>query len=135
MHQLLFQRGVRRALKLLPSLGPLRHVDFAACSAGAVGGDDAAQDRLVADILPHPLSLFSALLARPVATLEWRAVRPRPGEGGASLALRAVRCEPAYPGLRELVRAFYLAVEGGAPAPISGADAVDAAAARDRLGR
>jgi predicted dehydrogenase len=204
VHQFLFQRGVRRVLELLPSLGEIRHLDFTACSAGAAGKDDAAQDELVADILPHPLSLFGTLLARPMAGLEWHVERPRPGElraaataggtsiaavvstrgrptvnalrvigergsatvdlfhgfavvhGGhvsrgrkiaqpfaaaaatlgaasANLAWRARRREPAYPGLRELVRAFHLAAQGFGPPPIPGADAVDVAAARDLL--
>lgn len=53
---------------------------------------------------------------------------------GASrtLAVRLLRGETAYPGLRELVRQFYAAVNGG-PAPISLRQMVEAAKARDHL--
>ena len=204
VHQFLFQRGVRRVLRALPSLGTIRHVDFTACSAGAEGQDDEAQDALVANILPHPLALFRALLGRSVADLDWHVERPASGElravasadgaglaalistharptvnalrvvgdrgsatvelyhgfavihrgrvsrgrkiaqpfvsaaatlgaASANLAWRTRRREPAYPGLRELVRAFHLAVEGVGPAPIPAAAVVDIAIARDRL--
>jgi predicted dehydrogenase len=204
VHQFGFQRGVRRVLDSLASLGPVRHLAFEACSAGADGGDDAARDRLVADVLPHPLSLLAELLPEPVAGLEWQVARPGPGElravavsGGATIDLlvsthgrpttnvlrvigehgsatadlfhgfaivqhgrvsrarkvaqpfglagltgaaatanlvrRAWRREPAYPGLRELVRAFHLAAASGGPPPIPGAVTLDVASARDRL--
>ena len=204
VHQFPFQRGVRRVLELLPSFGTLRHLDFTACSAGAEGGDEAAREALVADILPHPLSLFGALLGRPMAGLDWHVERPSSGElravasvegtgvaalvstharptvntlrvigdrgsatvdlfhgfavihgarvsrsrkiaqpfasaaatlaaASANLVWRARRREPAYPGLRELVSAFHDAVSGAAAAPISAADAVDVAEARDQL--
>ena len=55
--------------------------------------------------------------------------------GGASLNLgrRAVLREPAYPGLRELVRRFYSATRGERLTPISPASIVDIACARDRV--
>lgn len=49
-----------------------------------------------------------------------------------TLSQRVLRGETAYPGLRDLVRRFYAALYGGAP-PISMAQMVDAAAARDNL--
>jgi predicted dehydrogenase len=63
--------------------------------------------------------------------------RPFLGSGQAlsaamgNLARRAVRGEPAYPGLRELVRRFHLACASGGPSPISVEESVDVALARD----
>jgi predicted dehydrogenase len=204
VHQFLFQHGVRQLLRWLPDLGALRRVEFSACSAGAVNEDATTLDDLVADILPHPLALISALLRTPVAGVTWHVAHPVPGEfralatvggtivdmaisahgrptenvlravadggsatadlfhgyavrhgpavsrraklthpfmasgrnfGGASVNLlrRVVRREPAYPGLRELVRSFYAAVSSGSAAPITSESVNDVALARDRL--
>jgi len=51
----------------------------------------------------------------------------------ANLAVRLARREPAYPGLRELVTAFYAAAEVGKPGPITPAETIDVADAGDRL--
>jgi hypothetical protein len=48
-----------------------------------------------------------------------------------NLARRAVRREPAYPGLRELVRLFYASVSNGSQSPISFSETLDVARARD----
>lgn len=50
-----------------------------------------------------------------------------------NLAARAWRNEPAYPGLRELIRASYAAIRDGTPAPISPDEVLSVARARDRL--
>jgi predicted dehydrogenase len=44
---------------------------------------------------------------------------------------RALEREPAYPGLRELVRRFYAAVASGGPPPISNEETLDVARAGD----
>jgi predicted dehydrogenase len=50
-----------------------------------------------------------------------------------NLAGRVLRHEPAYPGLRELVRRFHLACAGRAPSPVSVDESVDVARARDSI--
>jgi predicted dehydrogenase len=204
VHQFAFQDGVRNLTEWLPELGTIRRVEFSTCSAGAQGDDAEALDGLIAEVLPHPLSLIQLLLRMPVAPFRWDVAHPTPGEfralsvagstiidvaisahgrptentlrvvadrgsvtadlfhgfavrysanvsrrdkitapfvrsgkvfGGASLNLvrRAGRREPAYPGLRELIGAFYAAIATGGPSPISPDAIVDLARARDRL--
>jgi hypothetical protein len=52
---------------------------------------------------------------------------------GINLALRSVRREPAYPGLRQLIAAFYSAVRESKRPPISAEEALEVAVARDAL--
>jgi predicted dehydrogenase len=52
---------------------------------------------------------------------------------GTNLLGRAVRREPAYPGLRELTAAFYRAVRTGGPSPTPPDEIAGAAAFADRL--
>ena len=80
VHQFVFQDGVRQVTKWLPSLGRIHRVDFSTCSAGARGNDPASLDHLVAEILPHPLSLVSALLGVPLGSSSWQIVYPVAGE-------------------------------------------------------
>lgn len=204
VHQFVFQDGVRKLLGWLPSLGTVRRIEFSAVSAGARGSDAASLDDLVAEILPHPLSLLRAILGVPLAVAPWQVAHPQPGElralatvagsivdvaisahgrptenvlrvvadegsvsvdlfhgfavrhapnvsrgakivhpfvvsgrqlGGASanLVKRLARREPAYPGLRELVREFYRATTNSAPAPLAPDAVLDVAETRDRL--
>ena len=72
VHQFLFQDGVRRIVDWLPALGRVRRIEFSTCSAGAVSGDPAAPDALVAEILPHPLSLIASLLGSRVFGADWQ---------------------------------------------------------------
>ena len=58
VHQLPFQRGVRRALAELGKIGQLRHFEAIFCSAGGAGRSREELDQIVAEILPHPLSLM-----------------------------------------------------------------------------
>jgi predicted dehydrogenase len=52
---------------------------------------------------------------------------------GLNLLARTWRWEPAFPGLRELVRCFYRAIAEGGEAPISSSEALAVAAARDAM--
>jgi predicted dehydrogenase len=78
-HQYAFQRGVRDAAAWLKCAGRPRRITFDICSAGAAGGLD--PDEVVADILPHPLSMVQKLLPAPgIAGLDWTCVRSAAGE-------------------------------------------------------
>lgn len=79
-HQYAFQRCVRAAQAKLPRLGVLRHIAFDICSAGAAGGQ-MAPDELVAEILPHPLSIVQRFLpSTDIAVLDWACARSANGE-------------------------------------------------------
>jgi predicted dehydrogenase len=52
---------------------------------------------------------------------------------GSNMAGRIVRWEPAYPGLRTLVQAFYRAVQSGDAPPVSPEETMAVANARDRV--
>jgi predicted dehydrogenase len=85
VHQMPFQSLIAE----IEALGELLHVEFSACTAGAVGKGDADQDSLVDDILPHPLSVFRRLVAADMASLDWQVRRPRAGEFRAFAAVGA----------------------------------------------
>ena len=74
VHQFLFQRGFESALDAVADGGGLLHADFFAASAGAVGGDSRRADSVVADILPHPLSLLRRMVGPVFDSIEWSAV-------------------------------------------------------------
>lgn len=96
VHQFPFQQGVRELLATRDALGDIVHVEVTMASAGATGGRDV--DEVVAEILPHCLSLTQTLLveslvAQRLSTLPWHVTRVSPGEwrmtahlGGASIA-------------------------------------------------
>lgn len=79
VHQFPWQPGVRRLTAALPRLGPVRHVDFTACSAGATAARLAEADTIALEILPHPLSLLAHLLPAALSA-PWTARRSGPGE-------------------------------------------------------
>lgn len=204
VHQSLFQSGVITLLRDMQKLGRVRQVAVVMCTAGANGGDEAGRDRLVCDILPHPLSLLARIVPGGVASTRWQAARAAAGEvqvcgvrdgvsisflistrgrptrnnlavtgevgsmhadlfhgfafveqrrlsrvgkivrpfgvaagtlkaATANLARRAVRREQAFPGLRELVSRFYLAVDSSGAPPISMAETLEVAAERDTI--
>lgn len=206
VHQFPFQRGVAQAHASLQNIGPLLHIDFTACTAGAEGRSDDGRDLVALEVLPHPLSLLAKLVAPELSGANWNVAHTRPGElrafcilagtsvsvlistagrpttnhmrligergatdidlyhgfsvtthgrstrlgkvaqpfvssalsfasATSNLARRSAAREPAYPGLRDLVREFYDAVAGGGPAPISTSDTLDIAITLDKLRR
>ena len=203
VHQFVFQPGVQRILGQLDQLGEFVRCAFVAASAGTET-TGIADDDLVSEILPHPLSLFARLTPLDVGELDWHVVRPAAGElralavadatsleivltahgrpttttlevmgsegtatadlfhgfatfdrgrttratkltrpfarstrtlvgAGLNLTARTIAWEPAYPGLRELVRRTYTAIASGDEPPVSPAETVAIAVARDRI--
>ena len=206
VHQFLFQPGVLRAQQQLHDIGLLLHADFVACTAGAASRDDAEQNRVAVEVLPHPLSLLARLVSPHIADVDWQVRHTRPGElradgvlagvsvsalistgsrpttnqlrllgqrgtiaidlfhgfavtthgratragkiaqpfvsgaallgaASANLVRRAAMREPAYPGLRELVRCFYDAAATGGVAPISATETLAVATTFERIQR
>lgn len=107
VHQMGFQRGVRDTLKQLSALGDILEMRFTTCSAGGQISDAETLNDIVADIIPHPLSVIQAL--QPGVSLNtgnWSGVNIRDGElqvigtvdGTAidisiSMSSRPTRCE------------------------------------------
>lgn len=204
VHQFLFQDGVRKAARLLPRLGELISLEGTFHSAGGMGHSQAELDEIVADILPHPLSMMQYFLSDRKEKRNWRVVHPASGEfraigqagtrtlgiavsmgsrpticafrisgthgslamnmfhgyafflpgrvsratkilqpfshalrefsqAGWNLMRRSVSRQPAYPGLRYLIRSFYRAVLSGADSPIPAQDVVAVARERELL--
>jgi predicted dehydrogenase len=79
-HQYAFQRSTRAASATLPRLGTLKQLAFDICSAGAAAGH-ISPDELIAEILPHPLSIAQQLVPGiDVAKLDWNCIRSASGE-------------------------------------------------------
>jgi len=80
VHQFLFQDGVLKARELLPQIGRIVHIEGTFHSAGGVGLDQELLDGIVADILPHPLSLMQFFLPAGLPNEGWTTLRPHHGE-------------------------------------------------------
>ena len=92
VHQFLFQPGVQRLLSGGKRYGELVRCVFEAATVGAEStGLD--RDEVVAEILPHPLALFSRLLSADLAEAEWVVVRPAAGELRALASAGRTTCE------------------------------------------
>ncbi len=85
VHQFLFQRGVKNARAALPSIGRLLHFEATFCSAGAQVKNAPDPDAVIAEILPHPLSLMQLFVPGSLREKGWVTSRPGAGE------LRATR--------------------------------------------
>lgn len=204
IHQFVFQDGVMKAQEFLPRIGRVLHLGGVVCSAGGVGKPEDQWDEIVAEILPHPLSLMLCFLPNSLAGVGWKTMRPSPGElraygetsgtslsifvsmsarptectfqvvgtegalhfnlfhgysflqpgqvsrarkiihpfdrgarhvwaASTNLARRIIQWQPAYPGLEQLIDAFYHAVRTRTGAPISREDSLAVSRARDCL--
>lgn len=85
VHQFPFQRGVLKAQAALEKIGKIRHFEARFCSAGGLGKTAAEMDAIVADILPHPLSLMQAIAPGRLSENGWNVIRPAAGEFHATL--------------------------------------------------
>jgi predicted dehydrogenase len=86
VHQFLFQPGVLSAAEWLGELGPIRHFELVACSAGAGQGSSEARERVALDILPHGLALARRLLGSAWLESGWYTAPGEAGEIRASTA-------------------------------------------------
>jgi hypothetical protein len=106
--QMPFQRGVRRFLTAQSALGKIRHITAEICTAGADSGPDELRTQILADILPHPLSVALAFGASPLAGVDWKVLAPAEGEmivigvaGGVGLSfLLSTRGRPTSNSMR-----------------------------------
>jgi len=109
VHQFGFQNGVFDSIAALASLGELYHLRFTVASAGGEGRTTDELNEIIADVIPHPLSILQRL--QPGIDLDagsWSGLNSRAGElhliGNAdgididisiSMNARPTRCEMA----------------------------------------
>jgi predicted dehydrogenase len=82
VHQYVFQDGVQRVVTSWAALGQPLYLDATFYSAGAGEGIALERngDRIAAEILPHPLSLFEAFVPGVLTGLSWQVCRSEVGE-------------------------------------------------------
>jgi len=202
VHQMPFARGFLRLRRELPALGRLVRIAYTAATAGAGDREGAERRAVLLEILPHPVSLFRALLGD-AAEPSWKilgftdddlemagrhgetrlsiviSLRARPtrnelalmgteaaasvdlyhgyavidragvsraskvaapfragsrllAAAGINLLRRTASREPAYPGLRELIRRFYASVRDGGAGPVSFEEMIETAVLMER---
>ena len=73
--QLPYQSGFGQFLQQRDSLGEAVRVEFSAATAGGDGLDSAQRRQVLWEILPHPLSVFSALGGQQAIEAGWRVDR------------------------------------------------------------
>ena len=107
VHQFAFQRGVARLADVLRELGEPLSVAFEICSAGGERQTGASLDAILAEIVPHPLSVLQAVWPHnPMRPEDWSAQSSLAGELNAqgksgeipvsvriSMNARPTRCE------------------------------------------
>lgn len=80
VHQFLFQDGVQKTREQWSKLGRVLHMEGIFYSAGGEENDRMTLDDIVANILPHPLSLMHAFLPSGLPEGPWTTTHPEPGE-------------------------------------------------------
>ena len=205
VHQFPFQRSALKAIEALNCLDGICRIEFTICSAGGEGSTKEQLSAVIADILPHPLSLLKLFVPSiSLENIEWLVNYPVAGElsvitdiNGVSVSIyisqnsRPTRCgstiycrkgrihlnlfhdyaviekgrhsrlqkliqplkfnlfslissstnliyramtgEKAYPGLRSLISQYYQTIIFDKLPPISNAEILDVAIARERI--
>ena len=90
VHQFPFQRSVQKALAHLGQIGQLRHFETIFFSAGGAGKNGEELDHIVAEILPHPLSLMQLFAADCLRDESWTVHHPAAGELQATLIAQGI---------------------------------------------
>jgi predicted dehydrogenase len=72
VHQFPFQRGMQRLIRGRDRLGEIVRIVYRTCSGGGEGQSEARRRDILLEILPHPLSLFNAVLSDGLSGVEWR---------------------------------------------------------------
>lgn len=79
-HQFAYQQCAEKAIKMLPKIGKLLHLEAAICSAGGENLSAEFGNAVAFDILPHPLSVFQLFLSALLPEENWTVFCPQPGE-------------------------------------------------------
>ena len=81
VHQFCFQDGVQHVISDAASLGELMHMRFTTGSAGGEGDNKATLTEIIADIIPHPLSVLQKLYPQyNFESIDWQGISSREGE-------------------------------------------------------
>ena len=90
VHQFAFQNGVLQASASLDKIGTPLHFDALFCSAGGARMRQEELSGLIADILPHPLSLMERFFPGILGEVEWSHFRTGDGESRIVGTARAI---------------------------------------------
>jgi len=109
--QLPYQSGFREFLQQRDSLGEAVRIEFSAATAGGDGLNSAQRQEVLWEILPHSLSVFSALAKHPPVDADWRVERFDDQELALSAHVSGARWS-IFLSLRARPRALKLAWHG-----------------------
>lgn len=90
VHQFVFQHGVIKARQSLDRIGRVLNLEATFCTAGGVGLPEDELDSIVAEILPHPLSLAQVFLPGGRVPGSWMKLRSQAGEFSAMTDINGV---------------------------------------------
>jgi predicted dehydrogenase len=116
--------GVLISMSISANARPTRMTTLIQCDGGSIDIDGFHGYAVVTNGEVSKSSKITAPFSRSIQTL---------AAASHNLASRVLRWEPAYPGLRDLMRRFYTATLAGTPSPIDPATVLAAAVTRDIL--